>query len=761
MNRKRLLEIFTKRIVIYSLSFIILMGVFTSSIFLKYILSGIPPVYELEDHTPVLTSKVFDKNGTLIYEFATEKRSLVLLDNIPVDIQNAVIAMEDRAFFEHGGIHLKGMIRAFINDVFGIFMKKRFQGASTVTMQLSRNIFLTHKRTITRKVREIVLAIQIEANFSKQEILELYLNEIYFGHGAYGVDAASKKYFDKNLEDLTLAECALIVGVVPAPARFSPFNHPEKAMKRRNLVLNVMHDEEYITLEELEEAKAEPLPTREGMEDSKPGLYFIEYIRKILEPKYGIDMLWGGGLKIYTTIDIEQQKIAEDILNKKLHELDKWIAEKHMNLELRNLEEELAMLQEGKIPGEEEVETEVIETETEEILIEEIENDEEDVLSREEIIEAKIEELQKLDPMDIFPEDYENVQGSFIVRDVKTGAIRVLIGGRDYKKSKFNRATQSKRQVGSTFKPFVYLTALQNKYTPATLVKDMPLTFYFDGKNWKTFDENLDPYSLDFASQMFVGKSSFDIWSPSNYGNKFDGWVTLRKGLEKSKNLVSVNLIDSLGIRAVRNNARKAGISADLPYVPALSLGVAAMSLKEILSAQNTLANEGIFVEEYGVERIEDAYGKILEKHTHRERKAFTPQDTYVLLNMMKGVTKSGGTAPIVSRLRRPVAGKTGTTQNHRDAWFMGLTPDYSAGMWVGFDDETYSDFKFIGGVHAAPIWTEIMKESLKNKPVKDFAVPKGISFTFINRDTGKLAMPNEKDKFLEAFKEGTQPTSY
>lgn len=734
MKQNSFWEIFTKRIVIYSLSFIILIGIFTSSIFLKYILAGIPPVYELEDHTPVLTSKVFDRNGELIYEFATEKRSLVLLDDIPVDIQNAVIGMEDRAFFDHGGIHLKGMIRALINDIFGIFMKKRFQGASTVTMQLSRNIFLTHKRTITRKIREIVLAIQIEANFSKQEILELYLNEIYFGHGAYGVKAASKKYFDKDLAELTLAECALIVGVVPAPARFSPFNHPERALDRRNLVLNVMYDEEYITLEELETAKDEPLPTREGLEENKPGLYFIEYIRKILEPKYGIDMLWGGGLKIYTTIDIEQQKKAEEILNTRLHELDKWIAEKHMGLELRDLEAE-------------KLEQELVEVELDEngepILIE----------------EEKVEE-EELDPMDIFPEEYTNVQGSFAIREVETGAIRVLIGGRDYKNSKFNRATQSKRQVGSTFKPFVYLTALQNKYTPATLVKDMPITFYFDGKNWKVFDENLDPYSLEFASQNFVGRSTFDIWSPMNYGNKFDGWVTLRKGLEKSKNLVSVNLIEQIGIRPIRNNARKAGVTSDLPYVPALSLGVASMTLLEILSAQNTLANEGIYVEEYGVERIEDAYGKVLEQHVHRERKAFTPQDTYVLINMMKGVVQRG-TARVARGLGRPIAGKTGTTQKHRDAWFIGMSPKYSAGMWVGFDDETYTDFKFIGGVHAAPIWTEIMKGFMKGKPVNDFDVPEGISFAFINPSTGRLAMPNDKDKFLEAFKKGTEPTSY
>ncbi len=730
MKHNSFWKIFTKRIVIYSLSFIVLIGIFTSSIFLKYMLSGIPPVYELEEHTPVLTSKVFDKNSELIYEFATEKRSLVLLDDIPVDIQNAVIGMEDRAFFEHGGIHLKGMVRALVNDIFGIFMKKRFQGASTVTMQLSRNIFLTHQRTITRKLREIILAIQIEANFSKQEILELYLNEIYFGHGAYGVKAAAKKYFDKDLAELTLAECALIVGVVPAPARFSPFNHPEKALDRRNLVLYVMYDEEYITLEELEIAKAEPLPTREGLEENKPGLYFIEYIRKILEPKYGIDMLWGGGLKIYTTLDIKQQQIAEKILNERLHELDKYIAEKHMGLELRELEEETT--------------EEIIEGE--EVLIEEVEEEK--------------EPEEELDPMDIFPEEYTNVQGAFMIREVKNGAIRVLVGGRNYKESKFNRATQSKRQVGSTFKPFVYLTALQNKYTPATLVKDMPITFYFDGKNWKTFDENLDPYSLEFASENFVGKSSFDIWSPMNYGNKFDGWVTLRKGLEKSKNLVSVNLIDQIGIRPIRNNARRAGISADLPYVPALSLGVASISLIELLSAQNTLANEGIYVEEYGIERIEDAYGKVLEKHVHRERKAFTPQDTYVLINMMKGVVQRG-TARVARALGRPVAGKTGTTQKHRDAWFIGMTPNYAGGGWVGYDDETFTDFKFIGGVHAAPIWTEIMKEFMKGKPINDFNVPEGISFAFINPSTGRLAMPNDKDKFLEAFKKGTEPTSY
>ncbi len=677
-----------------------------------YILSGIPPVYELEEYTPSLTTKVFDRNNNLIYEFSVEKRQLVPLEDIPVDIQNAVIAMEDRNFFNHGGVSIKGISRAFLSD---IVLGKRAQGGSTVTQQLSRGVFLTKEKKIIRKIREIFLAVQIEHLFSKQEILQFYLNEIYLGEGAYGVKAAAKKYFDKDLSDLTLGESAMLVGIIPLPSRYNPFSNPQLAKMRRALVLNSMHETGFITAQEAQAAKEESLPERKTAE-IVPGRYFIEYVRRILEPKYGMETFWKGGLNIYTTIDIEKQAAAEKIMNDRLFEYDKKIAQ---NLGIEIIDETL--------PEEEETVTE-------------------------EETPAQEQKVQ---------EEYPKLQGAFFARDVKSGAIRIMIGGRDYEDSRFNRATQAKRQPGSSFKPFVWMTAIEKGYTPSSLVSDLEMVFYYDGKNWRTFDEAKDQYSLDLAAQPFMYSKDFDVWAPKNFGGKSSGFVTLRRGLELSKNIVAVNLIDAVGIRNAVNTARRAGITSNLPNAPALALGVSVVSLDELISAMSTFANNGIYVPEYAIERVEDKNGRVLEQHTPTEKAAFSPQDSYILINMMKGVV-ARGTGGAARALKRPLAGKTGTSQNHRDMWFIGMTPDIAAAAWMGYDDDTSQDSaKWTGGGTVAYWWTDIMQEVLKDEPVKDFPVPEGISFAFVNPETGKLALPTDKNKFLESFKKGTEPSSF
>lgn len=679
--------------------------------FMRYIFAGLPPVYEMEEYTPSLTTKVYDRNNQLIHEFSIEKRSMVPLEDIPVDLQNAVVAMEDRDFFKHAGFSTKGIVRALLHDMLTGSAK---QGASTLTQQLSRGVFLTQEKKLIRKIREIILAIQIEHQFSKREILQLYLNEIYLGSGAYGVKTAAKKYFDKDLSELTTGEAALLVGLIPAPGRYNPFANPEIARQRRNLVLDVMYDQNYITQEELEKAKQEELPTRPPAADKKPGKYFIEYIRRILEPKYGMDVLWKAGLNIYTTIDIEQQALAEEIMNKKLHEYDEQVA-KGLGIEIDPNDAEA----EAPNPNEEEEEA--------------------------------------TDPR----EDYPRLQGAFMVRDVKTGAVRVLVGGREFDESKFNRATQAKRQPGSSFKPYVWMAALQKGYTPATLVKDLPTMFYYDGRNWRTFDENADLYSLDLAKQTFIASRDFNVWVPQNYGGKSEGWITLRKGLEKSKNLVAVNLIDAVSPRAVIQVARKAGLTANLPNVPALALGVSVVQMDEHLAALSSFANGGIHTDNYYIERVEDAHGRILEQHIPLETAAFSPQHAYLLINMMKGVTQRGSGA-YVARLGRNIAGKTGTTQSHRDMWFVGMTPHTAAAAWMGYDDDTSHEqgARFTGST-TARWWTEIMEQVLKEEPNDDFAVPEGISFAYINPTTGKLAMPTDRNKFLEAFIAGSEPESF
>ena len=681
------------------------------AVFMRYIFSGLPPVYEMEEYTPSLTTKVFDRNNNLIHEFSIEKRSMVPLEDIPVDLQNAVVAMEDRDFFTHPGFSVKGIIRAILHDVLTGHAK---QGASTLTQQLSRGVFLTQEKKIIRKIREIILAIQIEHQFSKREILQLYLNEIYLGSGAYGVKAAAKKYFDKELSELTTGEAALIVGLIPAPGRYNPFANPALSRQRRNLVLDVMHQQNYISKEELEKAKQEPLPEKPPVAEAAPGQYFIEHIRRMLEPKYGMDVLWKAGLNIYTTVDIEQQAAAEKIMNQWLQQFDEQVA-KGLGIEID--------------PHDTEAEAE----------------------------DPNQEETEPKDPQ----AEYPRLQGAFMVRDVKTGAVRVLVGGRGFDESKFNRATQAKRQPGSSFKPYVWMAALQKGYTPATLVKDLPTMFYYDGRNWRTFDENADLYSLDLAKQSFIASKDFNVWVPQNYGGRNEGWITLRKALEKSKNLVAVNLIDAVGVPAVVRVARKAGITANLPRVPALALGVSVLTMDEHLAALSTFANGGIHTDNYYIERVEDANGRILEQHVPIEEAAFSPQDSYLLINMMKGVVQRGSGA-YVSRLGRSIAGKTGTTQSHRDMWFVGMTPRTAAAAWMGYDDDTSHEkgARFTGST-TARWWTAIMQEVLKDEPNEDFAVPEGISFAYVNPLTGKLAMPTERNKFLEAFIAGTEPQSF
>lgn len=688
--------------------------IIVSAVFMRYIFSGLPPVYEMEEYTPSLTTKVYDRNNKLIHEFSIEKRSMVPLEDIPVDLQNAVVAMEDRDFFKHAGFSIRGIFRALLHD---LVTGRAKQGASTLTQQLSRGVFLTQEKKLIRKIREIILAIQIEHQFSKREILQLYLNEIYLGSGAYGVKAAAKKYFDKELSEITTGEAALLVGLIPAPGRYNPFANPAVARQRRNLVLDVMHEQNYINDEELAAAKAEELPTKQPAPEKKPGLYFIEYIRRILEPKYGMDVLWKAGLNIYTTIDIEQQALAEEIMDKKLQEYDEQVA-KGLGIEIDPNDSEA----DAPTPTSEEEPTEA-EPETK--------------------------------------ADYPRLQGAFMVRDVKTGAVRVLVGGRGFSESKFNRATQAKRQPGSSFKPYVWMAALQKGYTPATLVKDLPTMFYYDGRNWRTFDENADLYSLDLAKQPFIASKDFNVWVPQNYGGRAEGWVTLRKGLEKSKNLVAVNLIDAVSPRAVIQVARKAGLTANLPNVPALALGVSVVQMDEHLAALTTFANGGIHTDNYYIERVEDANGRVLEQHIPLETAAFSPQHAYLLINMMKGVTQRGSGA-YVGRLGRNIAGKTGTTQSHRDMWFVGMTPSTAAAAWMGYDDDTSHEngARFTGST-TARWWTEIMEQILKDEPNDDFAVPEGISFSYINPITGKLAMPTDRNKFLEAFITGTEPQSF
>ncbi|MFH1619933.1 MAG: PBP1A family penicillin-binding protein [bacterium] len=684
---------------VYLVALLLAVLIMAFSYFFRKFLEDVPSIYALEGYTPSLTTRVYDITGQVIHEFSIEKRALLPLNKIPVDIQNAVIAAEDNRFFRHWGISPKGIARSLLRD---LLHRRAAQGGSTITQQLSRGIFLKPEKTISRKVKEILIAMQIEHNFSKQEILQLYLNQIYFGSGAYGVQSASRLFFGKEVHDMTLGECALLAGLVPSPNKFSPFVSPDKARLRRSLVLKRMLDEGYITKGEMETAQKEQLPQAKYASTGGQAPYFVEYIRQVLEPRYGIDILWKGGLNIYTTLDLKTQTAAERIMEKNLARYD----------------EQAAKERAGKVK----------------------EQTEEDQ-------EASTRTWK--------------IQGAFVMLDLKTGAVKALIGGRDYKESQFNRAVQAYRQPGSVFKPFVYMSAMMNGYTAASIINDSPLAYYYDGRDWRLLEGATDQQSIDLAIQPFVGNKDFSIWTPNDFDSKFLGPITLRRGLELSRNLASIYLVDKIGAQVVVETAKKAGVTRTLDAVPSIGLGTSVVSPLEIANAIGTFANGGIHVKPFSILKVADQRGKILEEHIVSETEEFSPRYAYLITNLMRGVVERG-TARYARRLKRPMAGKTGTTQENRDLWFVGMNPDMVAIAWMGYDDFASLGGKdWTGGGTVVPWWTEIMEEVLKDQPVRDFSVPEGILFVTIDQETGKLALPSCKKRLLEAFIKGTEPKTF
>jgi len=679
------------------------LAVGAGSLSLRKLLEGIPPIHTLEDYAPSLTTRVHDSKGTVIAELSIEKRALLPLSKIPVDLQNAVIAVEDDSFFKHWGISPKGILRSSLRN---LIARRVVQGASTITQQLAKQIFLKPERKFTRKLREVLLALQIERNFSKPEILQLYLNQVYFGEGAYGAQAAARNYFAKEVSEMTLADCALLAGLIRAPRANSPFFKPENARKRRSVVLQRMLDEKLITLAEANAANAQPIPLVKPLGFDAQAPFFVEHVRRRIERKYGTAAVWRGGLKIYTTLDLDMQKKAEEIMERALTEFDVKAQVEH---------------------------------------------------------EKKLKELLASGeplPPEISTAPLAKIQGAFVVMDIKSGAVRAMIGGRD---SHFNRVTQAKRQPGSTFKPFVWAAALGSGMTAASMIDDTPLAFYFDGRDWRLLEGATDQYSINLATQPFAASPDFKIWVPNNYDGKFLGQVTLRKALANSRNISSINLITQVGPPLVVELAHRAGIRSELEPAPALGLGASVVTPLEMTAAFGTFANGGIAVTPYTLERAEDASGRQMESHVPSDKEAMTPQLAYLVVNLMKGVVQNG-TGSHAARLGRPIGGKTGTSNDNRDLWFIGFTPDLVAGAWMGYDDFTSLGRKdWTGGSTVVPWWTEIMGEILKDYPKRDFPAPSGIVFSAIDKTQGLLYQPAcpRANKLLEAFAQGNEPKEY
>jgi penicillin-binding protein 1A len=679
----------------------------------------LPSIENLAGYTPNLVTKVYDKDNILIAEFFTERRALVPLAEIPVNLKNAFLATEDNDFFNHWGVSLRGITRAALN----VMVNRRFsQGGSTITQQLAKTIFLSPKKTITRKIKEIILTLQLEYNYTKEEILELYVNQINFGAGAYGVSAAAKVFFGKEVGDLTLAEAALLAATPKAPTHYSPFRNPENALRRRAVVLSRMRQEGYITRQQEEEALAVPLPTERHIMRKTAGHYFIEYLRIKLIEKYGQDAIYNEGLSVYTTLDLNAQIAAEQNLEESLSAFDTERKAK-LEKELRSRDKEL---------NKKKLKPEIREAK-----------------------EAAIKEQV---------ENFPKVQGAVLMLDSKTGAVRAMVGGRDFLQTQFNRAVQAKRQPGSVFKPFVYLAAIESGYTSATLLQDKPMVFVYNGTSWdlvshdvtylETLAESLEN-QLDLADTM-------KIWVPSNYGNKFKGPVTLRRAISSSINTCAIAVIMSVTPAQTINFARKLGITSPLTNTLSLALGASDVTLQEITSAFGVFASGGVKSEPYMVTKIVDKDGKTLEENIPQEQEVISPQVSFVMTNLLRSVVERGS-GYRAKELARPAAGKTGTTNNHTDAWFIGFTPQLVCGVWVGYDDINFSlGERVTGGVLAAPIWTKIMKQTLENEPVLDFEPPQtGLEWAFIEPKTGLLALSKTPGAYLEVFLKGTAPAKY
>lgn len=603
--------------------------------------SDLPEVSALESFKPSATTRLFTSDGSLLAEFYLENRTPIPLSRVPKHVINAFLATEDPRFYHHSGIDVVGVMRAMASN---IRAGRVVQGGSTITQQLAKLLFLEPDKTLTRKLKEAMLALQIERRYSKDEILSFYLNQVYLGSGAYGIEAAAKTYFGKTADQLTLAEGAMLAGLPAAPNRYSPVNNLDRAYQRRNHVLGRMATEGFITREQAVVAGAEPFVKQPHKEAHFKAPYFVEYIRQQLAAKYGSSTLYRGGLNVYTTLDLHMQELAEAAVMKGLDAL----AKRHPQPA-----SPAAAGQQGTPAA------------------------------------AKVREIQ----------------GGFLAIDPSSGGIKAMVGGRDFDKSEFNRSTQALRQPGSSFKPFVFAAAVDKGYRPDDIVMDTPVAY--------------------------PGAKPGVLWRPGNFDNKFEGAVTLRRALARSINVVAVKLLADVGIPVVIDYARRLGLTAPLnPYLP-LALGASDATLMEMTAAYAAFDNLGVYTTPVGIERITDREGRVIEDVLPQTRQAISP-DTAVMMTEMMAEVVQHGTAWEAKSLGRPAAGKTGTTSDYRDAWFIGYIPSMVTGVWVGYDDHKPIGNRETGSMAALPIWLDFMKNYVKDFKVgaEEFLKPREGVFT-------------------------------
>ncbi len=724
--------------------------------------TGLPSLDTLHEYQPNLITKIHSDSGQNIGQFYVERRILTPIAEIPQDLINAVIAVEDSRFFDHPGLDLFGILRATWTN---LRRGGKIEGASTITQQLARSLFLSPERTYRRKIRELLLAIKIEFVLTKHEILELYLNQIYFGHGAYGIGSASLTYFGKGLSELTLPESAFLAGLPKAPSTYSPYVNPEPSKKRQEHVIGRMIQVGYITQEEGATASSTPLHyKRQSIE--RVGPYFLEHVRQHLMSQYGETMLYKGGLQVFTTLNIEMQQLAEKAVQIGLRQLDKrqgWrgpIRREKLPLSAKFLPQSSEALPNPPKPQDivEGIVTKVL-PEYAQVVVAKRQATlklkdmlwarrrlQKNALVTEAIKYPNATVKQLLRPGDVIEirmiplkdgtfrlklEQTPIVQGALMALDPRTGAIRAMVGGYDYERSQFNRARLALRQPGSAFKPIIYATGLQEGMTPATLVMDAPVVY-----------EQEDP-----------GKT----WKPENYEKRFFGTITLREALRHSRNAATVRLLEQIGVRNVIDFAKTLGIKSSLDQDLSLALGSSSLTLEELTSAYGVFSNQGLALQPYTLSIVKDYDGHTLEQHLFEPREVVSKETSYLITHMMMDVIQTG-TGRKAKIIGRPLAGKTGTTNSFRDAWFVGYAPNLAVGVWVGFDGAQTLG-KVESGAHAAlPIWIAFMSKALESLPVKTFTIPAGIQFAQINSKTGALSKEHSETTTMEVFAKGTVP---
>ncbi len=733
-----------------------------------YLTQDLPKINTLKDYRPATVTSVFSDDGRKIGEFYKQRRIVIPLSQMPKELITAFVSAEDSRFREHPGIDLPSIVRAFIkNFKAGTIV----QGGSTITQQVTKSFLLTPERTYERKFKEAILAYRIEKKFTKDEILYLYLNQIYLGHGAYGVESASENYFGKHVKDLNLAECSMLAGLPQAPSRYSPFRFPKRAKQRQIYVLNRMKEDGHITNLEVTDAidlKLDIKPRKNWFIERVP--CYTEHVRRYVEKHYGKDVIYTQGLQIHTAVNIELQKIGRDAVNRGLIELDRrtgyrgplknipafqiedfcanvsketgnQLLEKGESYKgvVLNIDDEksLTNVRVGDFTGVIKLETMTWAREPDlEIAYYETKiKKPSQVFKPGDIIEVKLlNDIVEDNELEFSLEQEPVVQSALLSIEAETGHVKTMIGGRDYRDSQFNRAYQSRRQPGSAFKPIIYAAALDKGYTAASVIIDSPVVY--------------EDTERDF------------IWKPHNYKEKFFGPTLFRKALVKSRNIVTIKILQEIGIGYVIDYSRRLGITSNMNRDLSIALGSSGLSLLEIVNAYSVFSNLGYLIEPVFITKIYDRDGKLLETSKLIRKKVIDMSTAYIMTNILESVVQSG-TGWRVKALKRPVAGKTGTTNNLFDAWFLGYTPRYTTGVWVGLDQEAPMGKSETGSRAASPIWLDFMQNILEGKPAKTFNVPEGIVFAKIDAKTGLLPIKESEKTIFECFKEGTVPTEH